>query len=94
MQVPLTVISKKDVDGFMIQGSLIFSLTQSGHNLITPCYSNSKIFFSNVYLLLRERGCKLERRRERETEALKQAPGSELSEPDVRLELINCEIMT
>ena len=34
------------------------------------------------------------REREWETQNLKQAPGSELSEPDVRLELTDREIMT
>ena len=35
-----------------------------------------------------------EGQRVRETQDLKQVPGSELSEPDVGLELTNCEIMT
>ena len=37
-----------------------------------------------------------EGQRERETQNLKQAPGSELvsTEPDVGLELMNCEIVT
>ena len=35
-----------------------------------------------------------EGQRERETQNLKQAPGSELSEPDAGFENMNCEIMT
>ena len=42
-------------------------------------------------------GGEREREREREIQNLKQAPGSELfvsTEPDVRLELMNCKTMT
>ena len=56
-----------------------------------------KIF--NVYLFLRgrerQRVSRGRSEKERETQNLKQAPGSELSaEPDAGLKLTNCEITT
>ena len=56
------------------------------------------VFFFNVYLFLRQRDTEHERGRvsERETQNLKQAPGSELSAqgPDAGLELTDREIVT
>ena len=59
------------------------------------------LIFLNIYLFLRDRGRQSMSRgggeRERETQNLKQAPGSELfvtTEPDAGLELTNCKIMT
>ena len=54
------------------------------------------IFFFNVYLFLRQRETEHEwgRVRERETQNLKQAPGSELSAQSLMLELTDSEIMT
>ena len=57
-------------------------------------------FFFNVYSFFkrereRDRARPGEGQRERETQNPKQAPGSAIStEPDVRLELMNCKIMT
>ena len=64
-----------------------------------PEINLTTLFFFNVYLFLRQRETEHERGRvrDRETQNLKQAPGSKLSvstEPDPGLELRDCEIMT
>ena len=73
--------------GLGLMGTILF--------LVRKNFILLKIFF-NIYSFLRvkETECEQGRRRERETQNLKQAIGSELlAEPDVDLNS-NCEIMT
>ena len=53
-------------------------------------------FFSFYILFIfeRDRAQVGEGQGEKETQNLKQAPGSELTEPNMRLKLMNCKIMT
>ena len=61
-------------------------------------FRRSLIIFFNVFYFIfeseKERESKQGKGRERGTQNPKQPPGSELSEPDMGLQPMNCEIMT